>query len=297
MVQARRCERRSRRHVRAGHVQFSGTRRRSRSNPKRRDCSNPPAKLGHAVAAYDLGLLYMQGEQFVQDFKRAGELFAIAAEAGNPEAQYALATMYKEGRGVTKDMSKAMRLMQQASIAGNLDAMVEFAIAQFNGDGTPKDETAAAAKLFLKAAHLGSPIAQNRVARILMAGRGLPADPTEALKWHIISKAGGASDPDLDVFAGQANAGRARGRRQGSQEMAVDRGRLPALDDACHHRQTARAMQHSALLNVMIAAARKAARALKRDFGELEKLQVSLKGPAISSPPPTAAPRKRCTRN
>jgi myo-inositol-1(or 4)-monophosphatase len=39
-------------------------------------------------------------------------------------------------------------------------------------------------------------------------------------------------------------------------------------------------MQHSALLNVMIAAARRAARALKRDFGELEKLQVSLKGPA-----------------
>ena len=39
-------------------------------------------------------------------------------------------------------------------------------------------------------------------------------------------------------------------------------------------------MHHSALLNVMVGAARKAARALKRDFGELEKLQVSLKGPA-----------------
>src|SRR6201991_2235455 len=39
-------------------------------------------------------------------------------------------------------------------------------------------------------------------------------------------------------------------------------------------------MPHSALLNVMIAPARKAARSLKRDFGELEKLQVSLKGPA-----------------
>jgi len=39
-------------------------------------------------------------------------------------------------------------------------------------------------------------------------------------------------------------------------------------------------MLHSALLNVMIAAARKAGRALKRDFGEVEKLQVSLKGPA-----------------
>jgi myo-inositol-1(or 4)-monophosphatase len=38
-------------------------------------------------------------------------------------------------------------------------------------------------------------------------------------------------------------------------------------------------MIHSALLNVMIAAARKTARTLKRDFGEIEKLQVSLKGP------------------
>ncbi len=39
-------------------------------------------------------------------------------------------------------------------------------------------------------------------------------------------------------------------------------------------------MLRSALLNVMIAAARKAGRALKRDFGEVERLQVSLKGPA-----------------
>ena len=38
-------------------------------------------------------------------------------------------------------------------------------------------------------------------------------------------------------------------------------------------------MQQSALLNVMIAAARKAARTLKRDFGEVEHLQVSVKGP------------------
>jgi myo-inositol-1(or 4)-monophosphatase len=38
-------------------------------------------------------------------------------------------------------------------------------------------------------------------------------------------------------------------------------------------------MLRSALLNVMIAAARKAARTLTHDFGEVEHLQVSLKGP------------------
>ena len=39
-------------------------------------------------------------------------------------------------------------------------------------------------------------------------------------------------------------------------------------------------MLRSALINVMVAAARKASRALLRDFGEVENLQVSLKGPA-----------------
>ena len=38
-------------------------------------------------------------------------------------------------------------------------------------------------------------------------------------------------------------------------------------------------MLHSAILNVMIRAAHRAGRALKRDLGEVEHLQVSLKGP------------------
>jgi myo-inositol-1(or 4)-monophosphatase len=39
-------------------------------------------------------------------------------------------------------------------------------------------------------------------------------------------------------------------------------------------------MAYSATMNVMVGAARKAARALKRDYGEVEHLQVSVKGPA-----------------
>src|SRR5262249_25960651 len=40
------------------------------------------------------------------------------------------------------------------------------------------------------------------------------------------------------------------------------------------------AMPASALMNVMTGAARKAGRGLARDFGEVEQLQVSVKGPA-----------------
>src|ERR1700730_2346707 len=110
--------------------------------------------------------------------------------------------MYKEGRGVPKDIGEAMRLMGRASIAGNIDAMVEFAIAQFNGEGMERNESAAS-QAFLRAAQRGSAIAQNRLARILMAGRGMPADPTEAIKWHVIAKGSGAGDPELDLFAGK----------------------------------------------------------------------------------------------
>jgi myo-inositol-1(or 4)-monophosphatase len=39
-------------------------------------------------------------------------------------------------------------------------------------------------------------------------------------------------------------------------------------------------MLHSAVINVMVKAARRAGRSLKRDLGEIDNLQVSLKGPA-----------------
>ena len=54
--------------------------------------------------------------------------------------------------------------------------------------------------MFRKAARRGNPIAQNRLARILATGRGLPADPSAATKWHILAKTAGAQDAWLDRF-------------------------------------------------------------------------------------------------
>ena len=180
-----------------------------RGGPRDRDGAvallESAAKLGHVAACYNLALLYLGGAEVGRDFGRAAELLRTAADAGSPEAQYALATLYKEGRGVPQDAVMAAKLLGSAAASGNLDAMVEFGIARFNGTGIEKDE-AAAAEIFVKAARRGSPIAQNRLARILSAGRGLPVDPVAATKWHIISKAGGESDPSLDAFVGNLPA-------------------------------------------------------------------------------------------
>ena len=51
-------------------------------------------------------------------------------------------------------------------------------------------------------------------------------------------------------------------------------------------------MISSPLMTVMVDAVRKAARGLKRDYGEIENLQVLAKGPETSSRLPIARPRK-----
>src|ERR1700750_2847890 len=56
--------------------------------------------------------------------------------------------------------------------------------------------------------------------------------------------------------------------------------RLRGDDDVRpQHRIHPKIMLHSALMNVMVKAARRAGRSLKRDLGESENLQASLKGP------------------
>ena len=75
--------------------------------------------------------------------------------------------------------------------------MIEFAIMQFNGVGVPKDE-AAAAKLFIKAAGHNNPVAQDRAARLYVAGRGVPKNIVEGMKWHLLAKSAGLKDDWLD---------------------------------------------------------------------------------------------------
>jgi TPR repeat protein len=178
------------------------------------------AKLGHPIAAYDLGLLYLEGQLFPQDFARAAELFRSAAQAGSPEAQYALATLYKDGHGVDKSETEAARWLALAAQADETDAQVEYAIALFNGTGVARDEAAAAA-LLKKAARKGNPVAQNRLANLLAIGRAVAADPVEAIKWHLVARASGVTDAKLDDFM-QTQSKEARAAAEKAAQPWID---------------------------------------------------------------------------
>ncbi len=86
----------------------------------------PPSSAMRSTA-YDLALLYLEGQLLPQDFTRAAELMKMASDAGNPQAQYALATFYKEGRGVKMNAQEATRLLAAAARSGYTDAEVEYA--------------------------------------------------------------------------------------------------------------------------------------------------------------------------
>ncbi len=141
--------------LRARDVQDRGPCRPCRPRRRRAQLLDRAAKLGHVAAAYNLALLYLEGQQVQQNLPRAAELLRIAADAGSPEAQYALATFYKEGNGVAKDPAAAAKLLAAATRGGNTAAEVEYAIALFNGTGVAKDESAASG-YFLKAAQKGN---------------------------------------------------------------------------------------------------------------------------------------------
>ena len=279
------------------------------------------AKLGHVAAAYNLALLYLEGQQVRQDIARAAELMRSAADAGSPEAQYALATLYKEGNGVAKDPVAAAKLLGAAARSGNIAAEVEYAIALFNGTGI--DEGRERRRRAVPQGRAQGQCGGAEPARAHPGDRPRPAgrsDRGDEMAHHRQGRR------RLRRLAGKLHAAdqgrRARGGRE--RRAAVARARQAqflkpfftialgrraklcfahgALDPAVSLGNECailfdpglRVPAQSALLNVMTAAARKAARSLKRDFGEVANLQVSLKGPANFVPPPTSAPRTSC---
>ena len=162
-----------------------------------RDWLEKAAAKREPLAAYNLALVLLdQGGD--ESIARAARLLVIAAEAEIPEAQHALGVMHSRGQGgVAHDKAEAARLYRRATYNGSLAGEVEYAIVLFNGDGVPRNERLAA-RHFLHAAARGNAIAQNRLARLYVLGRGLPRNLVESLAWHTMAKAQGLNDPWLD---------------------------------------------------------------------------------------------------
>lgn len=153
------------------------------------------APTGHAGALYNLGVIALGADP--PDFAAAADAFRRAADAGDPAAAYSLAVMYRAGQGVDHSEIEAASWMKLAADGRYAAGELEYALMLFNGIGVAKDEPGAA-KLLIRAANRDNPVAQNRLARVLAAGRGAPKNLVEAMKWHILARGAGIEDDWLD---------------------------------------------------------------------------------------------------
>ncbi|MDP7661678.1 MAG: tetratricopeptide repeat protein, partial [Nitrospinota bacterium] len=78
----------------------------------------PLAEQGHAVAQYNLGVMYREGLGVPKDNKLAVKWFRKSAEQGDAYAQYNLGFMYEKGLGVPKDFKLAVKWYRKSAEQG-----------------------------------------------------------------------------------------------------------------------------------------------------------------------------------
>ena len=163
------------------------------------------ASQDHAGAWYNLGVMALEGEGAnpQPDFVRAAMSFTKGAELGDMDAAYSLAILYKEGRGVEKNLAAAEKWLHIAADGKNISAEVEYAIMLFRnneakGENADPSVDVRAARYLIEAASRHNPVAENRLARLFAAGRGVPKDYIASAKWHVLARASGIEDAWLD---------------------------------------------------------------------------------------------------
>jgi hypothetical protein len=166
------------------------------------------ANKGNMLAQFNLAQLIISDRPTSAGYGEALGWFRKASEAGNIEASYSAAQIILRGLdGLGPRPVDAQPLLEDAARGGVVPAQVELGILLANGLPGASDEEVAqqqtqAFKWLRRAAFTANPVAQNRVARLRMAGIGTEKDLIEAAKWHILSRRAGLADTELDrMFA------------------------------------------------------------------------------------------------
>ena len=98
------------------------------------------AELGHAIAQYNLAMMYSNGESVYVDYQQAVYWFKKSADQKFAPAQFRLGEMYYfEKGGLQRDLDKAIALFTKAAIQNDPDAQMNLALLYGTGEGLPLD--------------------------------------------------------------------------------------------------------------------------------------------------------------
>ena len=174
-----------------------------RTNPNRAEAISmleAASAQDNAVAAFNLGQLYLSDMPSEAGLIRAAPLFEIAAKGKVAAAQYALAQFYAEGTGgIAQDDIEARKWLKASAEQGFDSALVDYATWLAEGRGGPFNYDAAF-RLMSQSAMSGNIAGQLRLSKLYRFGLGNDGDPILAAAWYISAKRAGLDDPEMDDF-------------------------------------------------------------------------------------------------
>jgi localization factor PodJL len=148
------------------------------------------AGLGHARAAYELGLAYMEGSGVPEDLDLSAKWINRAADLGDPGAEFLVGSSFYGGIGVEQDIPRGLSFLERAAHQGHAKAQFLLGQAYVDGVGVAKNAEWAA-RWYGKAARGGHLQAQYAFGVMFATGLGVPKNPRRAYRWFSIAAANG----------------------------------------------------------------------------------------------------------
>ena len=140
------------------------------------------AASGYPMEMYETGNLYYRTAVNRTAYLKAAEWFEKAVEAGSVDAAFQLGMMYREGQGVQKSVDRAVSLLEMAAEAGHPRAQTTLASMYEDGRYLPYDAVKSF-KWYLRSAEGGNARSQNQVAVMYRDGIGTEANGELANMW------------------------------------------------------------------------------------------------------------------
>jgi hypothetical protein len=155
------------------------------------------AEQNYAMAQYNLGVCYVNGQGVVKDEVEAVKWYRKAAEQNLPDAQFYLGVCYANGQGVAKDEVEAVKWYRKAAEQNYAMAQCNLSLCYANGQGVVKDEVEAL-KWSRKSAEQGNATGQLFLGSFYNDGLGVAQNYAEAAKWY--RKAADQGDAQAEFF-------------------------------------------------------------------------------------------------
>ncbi len=160
---------------------------------------------GSAIAAHNIGMMYIAGQGVPADEDRATRYIRKAANRGLTEAMVTMATRAKNGQGMRASNRLAVFWYEKAHDAGDALAANDLGLMYKNGYGVREDDTRAI-ELFATALHRdpNNSVAAYNIGNAYETGEGVPVDIGWARAHYVL--AFNAGDADAAAELGRLHA-------------------------------------------------------------------------------------------